>query len=240
MLSIVKINAAVHQRKTGDGYAHYLGEPSTRHRGDFDDYARANDGAHGPAPFWACSGPALLGLDDIAQAEHVERLARGMHPITGAPLVKGSGSSHVMGLDMTFSAPKDFSAIFAGADSSTREELIDCLQQAARTALDFAESAAITRHGHAGRIKQVVEAAVAACYTHFASRALDPQLHIHAFLFNVGKRKGSSEWSALEHRPQFERKMATGILFRAELAHRLRGLGFQVVKDEHMLNEWNL
>jgi conjugative relaxase-like TrwC/TraI family protein len=231
MLSIVKINAAVHQRKTVDGYAHYLGELSTRHRGDFDDYARANDGAHGPAPFWACSGPALLGLDDIAQAEHVERLARGMHPLTGAPLVKGSGSSHVMGLDMTFSAPKDFSAIFAGADATTRAELIDCLQQAARTALDFAESAAITRHGHGGRIKQVAEAAVAACYTHFASRALDPQLHVHAFLFNVGKRKDSSEWSALEHRPQFERKMATGILFRTELAHRIRGLGFHVVKD---------
>ena len=231
MLSIVKINASVHQRKTGAGYAHYLGEPTTRHRGDFDDYARSTDGASGPAPFWACAGPALLGLDDIAQAEHVERLARGQHPLTGAPLVLGSGAAHVMGLDMTFSAPKDFSAIFAGADSSTREELIDCLQQAARTALDFAESAAITRHGHGGRIKQAADAAVAACYTHFASRALDPQLHVHAFMFNVGKRKGSSEWSALEHRPQFERKMATGILFRAELAHRLRVLGFQVVKD---------
>ena len=231
MLSIVKINAAVHQSKTGDGYAHYLGEPPTRHRGDFDDYARGDDGASGPAPFWACSGPALLGLDDIAQSQHVERLARGMHPLTGAPLVKGAGSSHVMGLDMTFSAPKDFSAIFAGADGSTRDDLIDCLQQSARIALAFAESAAITRHGHAGRIKQVAEAAVAACYTHFASRALDPQLHVHAFLFNVGKRNGSPEWSALEHRPQFERKMATGILFRAELAHRLRGLGFQVVKD---------
>ncbi|RQO58491.1 hypothetical protein DBR47_12320 [Paucibacter sp. KBW04] len=231
MLSIVKINAAYHQGKAGDGYVHYLGEPSTRQRGDFDDYARGKDGPSGPAPFWACNGPALLGLDDIAQAEQVERLAVGLHPMTGEPLVKGAGSSHVMGLDMTFSAPKDFSAVFAGADPATQSALIECLQQSARTALEYAESAAVTRHGHGGRIKQVAEAAVACCYTHFSSRALDPQAHIHAFFFNVGKRQGSNEWSALEHRPQFERKMATGILFRAELAHRLRGLGFGIVKD---------
>ena len=231
MLSIVKINAASHQGKAGDGYLHYLGEPSTRQRGDFDDYARGDERSTGPKPFWACAGQAMLGLDDIAQAEQVQRLAHGLHPITGEPLVKGAGKAHVMGLDMTFSAPKDVSAVFAGADAATKEALIECLQQSARTALDFAESAAVTRHGYAGRIKQIAEAAVAACYTHFASRALDPQLHVHAFMFNVGKRRGTAEWSALEHRPQFERKMATGILFRAELAHRLKGLGFQVVKD---------
>ncbi len=231
MLSIVKINAADHQGKAGEGYVHYLGEPSTRPRGDFDDYARGKEAGSGPAPFWACAGPALLGLDNAAQAQHVERLAHGLHPLTGEPLVKGAGKSHVMGLDMTFSAPKDFSAIFAGADPATREALIECLQQSARTALGYAEAGAVTRHGHGGRIKQAAQAAVAACYTHFASRALDPQLHVHAFLFNVGKRQGVDEWSALEHRTQFERKMATGILFRAELASRLRAMGFGVVPD---------
>lgn len=232
MLSITKINASSNQATSaadGKGYLHYLGGSTTRERGDFDDYARGKDEHQGPPPFWACKGPALLGLDDIAEAEQVERLARGFHPVTGAPLVKGAGDGHVMGLDMTFSAPKDFSAVFAGADAPTREALVECLQQAARTALGYAETAVVTRHGHGGRIKQIAEAAVAACYTHFSSRALDPQLHVHAFMFNVGKRQDSPEWSALEHRPQFERKMATGILFRAELAARLRGLGFGIV-----------
>ena len=232
MLSITKINSSSNQSTAtsdGGGYLHYLGGPSTKQRGDFDDYARGKDGVSGPLPFWTCKGPALLGLDDIAEAEQVERLAKGLHPVTGQPLVKGAGDKHVMGLDMTFSAPKDVSAVFAGADQSTRDALIECLQQSAKTALDYAEGAAVTRHGHGGRIKQIAEAAVAACYTHFASRALDPQLHIHAFMFNVGKRKDSPEWSALEHRPQFERKLATGILFRVELASRLRGLGFDVV-----------
>ena len=231
MLSITKINAASNKKtrtSDGKGYLHYLGSPSTRERGDFDDYARGKEDALGPPPFWACKGPALLGLDAIAEAEHVERLAMGRHPITGEPLVIGAGDRHVMGLDMTFSAPKDFSAVFAGADSLTKAALIECLQDSARSALSYAESATVTRHGVGGRVKQIAEAAVAACYTHFASRALDPQLHVHAFMFNVGKRKNSNEWSALEHRPQFDRKMATGILFRVELAAKLKGLGFGI------------
>ena len=229
MLSITKINAASNQPvKGGKGYLHYLGGPTTRQRGDFDDYARGPDQENGPLPFWACKGPALLGLDAVAEAAHVERLAHGLHPVTGEHLVKGAGDGHVMGLDMTFSAPKDFSAVFAGSDAATREALIECLQQSAKTALDYAESGVVTRHGVGGRVKQLAQAAVAACYTHFASRALDPQLHVHAFLFNVGKRKDSNEWSALEHRTQFDRKLATGILFRVELASRLRGLGFAI------------
>lgn len=233
MLSIAKINSARNQSANAPGsksYLHYLGEPTTRRQADFDDYARGKEAALGPPPFWACKGPALLGLDAIAEAEHVERLAKGLHPITGAPLVKGAGDGHVMGLDMTFSAPKDFSAVFAGSDEPTRAALIETLQQSARAALGYAEQAAVTRHGRGGRTKQVAEAAIAACYTHFASRApfLDPQLHVHSFLFNLGKRRESGEWSALEHRPQFERKMATGILFRADLAKRLADMGFLV------------
>lgn len=231
MLSIAKINSARNQAVHAPGsksYLHYLGEPTTRRQAEFDDYARGKENAPGPPPFWACKGPALLGLDAIAEAEHVERLAKGLHPVTGKPLVKGAGDGHVMGLDMTFSAPKDFSCVFAGSDGPTQAALIDALQQSAKAALGYAEQAAVTRHGRGGRTKQIAEAAIAACYTHFASRALDPQLHVHSFLFNLGKRRESGEWSALEHRPQFERKMATGILFRAELARRLADLGFAV------------
>lgn len=237
ILSITKINSAANQAKKsphGRGYLAYLGGPTstTRQRGDFDDYARGRDGS-GPVPFWTCEGAALLGLAGEAEAEHVERLAKGFHPIKGGALVKGAGDGHVMGLDMTFSAPKDVSAIFAGADQATRDAIVGCLHEAAKAALAHAEANTVTRHGHAGRTKQAAEATVAACYTHFSSRAVgalvgDPQLHVHAFLFNVAKRRGSPEWSATEPRVQFERKMATGALFRVELASKMRALGFAV------------
>lgn len=232
MLSITKINSAANQAKRGraTGYLHYLGGPSTstKQRGDFDDYARGADKQSGTLPTWACSGAGLLGLSGIAEAEQVERLAQGFHPMTGEPLVQGAGDKHVMGLDMTFSAPKDVSAIFAGADASTREAVAEAVIQAAKTALAHVETECVTRHGKAGAIKRFASAALAACYPHYGSRAGEPQLHVHGFLFNLGKREGNGGWSALEQRAQFERKMATGILFRVELAHRMKRLGFQV------------
>ena len=231
MLSIAKIGSASSQAASSAGYASYLGAAkSAPDHSAYLEYAGARN-IDAPAPFWACRGPELLGLEAGAEAEHIERLARGFHPLTGEPLVKGAGDKHVMGLDMTFSAPKDFSAVFAGADAATRSALVECLQGAARDALAYAEQAAVTRHGHAGLTKQVAEAAAAFCVTHMASRSLDPQLHVHAMFLNVGKRQGSNEWSALEHRPQFDRKMATGALFRAALADRVKALGFNVVPD---------
>jgi conjugative relaxase-like TrwC/TraI family protein len=231
MLSIAKIGSASSQSASTAGYANYLGaaKPAPDHSA-YLEYASARD-IDAPAPFWACNGPELLGLGAATEPEHIERLARGFHPLTGEPLVKGAGDRHVMGLDMTFSAPKDFSAVFAGADAATRSALVECLQGAARDALAYAEQAAVTRHGHAGLEKQLAEAAAAFCVTHMASRALQPQLHVHAMFLNVGKRRGSAEWSALEHRPQFDRKMATGALFRVALADRVRALGFGVVPD---------
>ncbi|CAH0229063.1 Multifunctional conjugation protein TraI [Massilia sp. Bi118] len=232
MLSITKINSSANQAKRGNagGYLHYLGGPSTstKQRGDFDDYARGEAKQAGPPPTWACIGAGRLGLSGVAEAEQVERLAQGFHPLTGEPLVKGAGDKHVMGLDMTFSAPKDVSAIFAGADSATRDAVAQAVMDAARTALAHVETECVTRHGKAGATKRFARAAVAACYPHFASRALEPQLHVHGFLFNLGKREGDEEWSALEQRAQFERKMATGILFRVELASRIKALGFEV------------
>ena len=231
LLSITRINSKRTQAKLSvqGSYLFYLGSPSTRERGDFDDYARGAQ-LNGPAPFWAGSGPALWGLQGVAQSEQVERLAQGFHPLTGEPLLRGAGGTHVMGVDMTFSAPKDVSAVFAGADAATQEAIIEALQASAKAAIAHTESVSITRHGHGGRAKQAAEAIAAAIYTHFASRALDPQLHAHAFVFNLGKRPGS-EWSALDGKPHFDAKMSTGALFRAELAWRLRGLGFAIEPD---------
>jgi len=232
MLSITKINSVGTQarRSAQGGYLFYLGSPTTRERGDFDDYARGAE-LDGPLPFWAGSGPALLGLDGIASSEAVDRLSRGLHPGSGAALVQGAGDAHVMGVDMTFSAPKDVSAVFAAADPGGQAAIIEALHASVKAAIAHTESVSITRHGHGGRIKQAAEAIAAAVYTHFASRALDPQLHAHAFLFNLGKRAGSVEWSALDSKPQFDNKIATGILFRAELASRMARLGFAIEPD---------
>lgn len=235
MLTIAKIHSEASQARgrSAAGYLHYLGKAPGRERG-FEAYAEGR--GDGPGPFWAGRGPELLGLGQQAEREHIERLARGLHPLTGDPLVKGAGRSHVMGLDMTFSAPKDFSALFAAADEATREAMLGALRESAKAALAYAESATLTRHGAGGAEKRHAEAAAAACFQHFASRAGQPNLHVHALLMNAAKRADGGGWSSAEQRNQFDRKMATGALFRAELARRTAELGFAVVPDGPFFN----
>jgi conjugative relaxase-like TrwC/TraI family protein len=229
MLSIAKIHSARSQAKarSSAGYLRYLGRPAAPERG-FEGYARGDGG--GPQPFWAGAGLGHLGLAGPARPEQIERLARGFHPISGGALLRGAGDSHVMGLDLTFSAPKDVSAAFAGGDEQTREDILDCMRGATRAALSYAESVAVSRFGAAGCVKRFAKAAIAACFEHLASRAGQPQLHIHSLLFNAGLRE-SGEWGSLEQRGLFDRKLAIGALWRAELAHRLSSYGFEVIPD---------
>lgn len=222
MLSITKIHSSGSSK--GGGYSSYLDHLNDTHA--FDEYARAHE-LGGPLPFWFGGGAVELGLSGVCSPKEVGHLSEGHHPATGAPLVKGAGRAHVMGADLTFSCPKDVSVLFAGADAKLQADIVRAMHGSVKEALGYAQSIAITRHGKGGAIKQLAKSVVASVYTHFASRALDPQLHAHAFLFNVGQRQDGS-WSALEHKAQFEHQKATGILFRVELAHRLSVLGFEV------------
>ncbi|WP_044531831.1 MobF family relaxase, partial [Herbaspirillum sp. B65] len=235
MLSIAKINSAYNQVKhsatTKGGYLFYLQSSGTRQRTDFLDYLSPDHSVPEPQAFWAGRGTDDFALSDTVELDQVEKLAWGYSPSDGKPLVRGAGAAHVMGIDMTFSAPKDVSAVFAAAHPATQSAINDCMQKAVQSALDYTESISVTRHGAGGRIKKKVSSIIAACYPHFASRALQPQLHVHAFLFNLGKRSGSKEWSALDNKAQFDHKMVTGMLFRVDLAYQLARLGFQIMPD---------
>ncbi|QDD65585.1 hypothetical protein EJD96_16170 [Herbaspirillum seropedicae] len=235
MLSIAKINSAYNQTKhsatTPGGYLFYLQSSGTRQRTDFLDYLNPIQSVTEPQPFWSGSGIREFDLADQVDLNQVEKLAFGYSPKDGQSLVRGAGALHVMGIDMTFSAPKDVSAIFAAADTVTQSAINECMQKAVRSAIDYTQSISVTRHGAAGRIKKKVSSIIAACYPHFASRAIQPQLHVHAFLFNLGKRSESKEWSALDNKAQFDHKLATGMLFRVDLAYHIAQLGFEVIPD---------
>lgn len=229
MLTVAKIHSEAKQARgrSSAGYLHYLGAAAAREKG-FEAYARG--AGEGPAPFWLGGAPAALGLGQDAELEHVERMARGQHPLTGEPLLRGAGRHHVTGVDMTFSAPKDFSIVYAAADDAMRKELLGALRGATAAAMSHAEATAVTRHRAGGAEKRRARAIAAAAHIHFASRALDPQLHVHVLALNLGQREDGS-WSSLEQRGVFERKLSIGALWRTELARRVADLGFEVEPD---------
>ncbi|MFX8848740.1 relaxase domain-containing protein, partial [Acinetobacter baumannii] len=64
-----------------------------------------------------------------------------------------------------------------------------------------------------------------ATFEHSTSRALDPQLHTHALVMNIGVRDDGST-GTLSSLSLFETKMAAGALYRLHLSSLLeRDLG---------------
>ncbi|MFN8204561.1 MAG: relaxase domain-containing protein, partial [Solirubrobacteraceae bacterium] len=68
---------------------------------------------------WTGDGAAALGLAGEVPAGALERLlAEGADPVSGEPLRATAGS--VVGFDLTFSAPKSVSMLYAASDPETR------------------------------------------------------------------------------------------------------------------------
>ena len=93
--------------------------------------------------------------------------------------------------DLTFSAPKDLSIIYALAGPKLKREIDVAMFEAAKAGMRYVQDEACkTRLGQGGA--KVVEGGglVAALFPHDTSRELDPQYHIHALVFNFTKRAG--------------------------------------------------
>lgn len=85
-----------------------------------DDYL---SGAGEAAGRWAGSGAAHEGVAGVVDAEQMRRLFESVdpcHPVTGVPLGESyrvpDGVDKVSGWDLTLSAPKSFSSLWAVAD----------------------------------------------------------------------------------------------------------------------------
>lgn len=160
----------------------------------------------------------------------------------GKPMMKTQGVR--IGFDLTFSAPKPPSVLFAAADPALRDQILDAHHKAVEKSLAFLEQhAAETRRGKGG--KDVLAAQlVISRHTHFGARPhekdwkqrgdheldVDPQLHTHCLVYNLGRDKDGS-WGSLEPREMKRWEKTVGALYRAELAANLRDLGFGIEDD---------
>ena len=98
---------------------------------------------------------------------------RGEHPLDGSVLRVMGARSTVAGFDLTFSAPKSVSVLFAAADEQTARELLAAHGHAVSVALRYLECVAcFTRRGRGGSERLRGEGFVAAAYRHRMSGAI--------------------------------------------------------------------
>jgi len=184
-----------------------------------------------PKGRWAGLGARSLGLTDIVETKDYRQVFRGYAP-DGTPLCENHGDQHRAGWDLTFSAPKSLSLVWALSDEKSRQEIQAGQLKAVKQALRFIEQhAAITRRGHGGKQQESVAGLVAALYEHSSSRALDPMLHTHCLIGNIAPRHDGT-WGTLESRHLFLWQKAAGAVYRATLANHMREMGFHIEQPD--------
>ncbi len=114
---------------------------------------------------WRGTGARALGLraDEPVECDAFMTLMRGCSPVSGTVLRRMGACSTVATLDLTFSAPKSVSVLFAVAEEDTSAVLLQAHEQAIDEALGYLErEACFTRRGHGGAERVRGEGLIAA------------------------------------------------------------------------------
>jgi conjugative relaxase-like TrwC/TraI family protein len=228
---------------TAAGYAEYL--TSTSSRGDYyTGDGETEDGEDGGRPQSRWHGsPAMLaelGLnpDGGVGRDDLEALMRGVSPADGHELRRvGGNGTRVAGVDVTFSAPKSVSALWAVGSPYERVQIEAAHARAvAGTIARIERDVELVRSRKDGVLEwQRAERLLAAEFVHTASRLTkdqerggvpDPQLHSHVVVLGAERRDG--RFAAVDSRELFRSARANGAWYRAELAHNLQEVGLEV------------
>lgn len=170
---------------------------------------------------WLGEGAARLGLVGDVTPDQLRRVLAGAQPDTGQPLRAANGRLSVSGYDLTFSAPKSVSVLFALGGDDVKQAVRDAHDHAVREAIAYVErTAAGVRRGHGGLELAPADGLVAATFRHRTSRAADPQLHTHVVVANLG-RGPDGRWSALDGRRLYAQARAASFLYQAVLRGEL-------------------
>lgn len=206
MLSIGKLTA-------GAGSARYYEESVAPDRHDYYAGRGESEGV------WAGEGARGLGIQGVVRKGQLETLLSGRHPTTGMPL--RLTDTTVQGFDLTFSAPKSISVLYAVGNEAIRQAVVGAHARAVRDAVGYLERQAVqVRRGRGGAIKEHAGGLVAGAYQHRTSRAGDPQLHTHVVAANMAQG-ADGRWTALHGAPLYAHAKTAGYLYQAALRGHL-------------------
>lgn len=200
-----------------------IGDVAAYYGDGADDYYAKE----GEASAWQGNGAAELGLSGEVDDKRFRQLLAG-NIGDGQQIMRMSnreGTKDRIGIDLTFSAPKSVSlqALVAGD-----AEIIKAHDRAVARALAEAEARAQARQKIDGKTRiETTGNLVIGKFRHETSRERDPQLHTHAVILNMTKRS-DGQWRALKNDEIVKATKYLGAVYRAELAHELQRMGYQV------------
>jgi conjugative relaxase-like TrwC/TraI family protein len=178
---------------------------------------------------WVGRAAEGLGLQGRIEPAQLRAVLDGRHPTAGHRL--RSDRASVLGFDLTFSAPKSVSVVFALGGEEVARQVVAAHRDGVRGALSYVESHALTTRRGTGEQREVVPTTglVAASFTHGVSRNLDPHLHTHVAVANM-VHGPDSRWSACDHRGLSAHQMAASAVYEAHVRTALsRRLGVRWV-----------
>lgn len=180
------------------------------------------------------------GIDGIEAGQEVKPeqwmpIMKGCDPTTGEFKLKSSSPNkkHTPGIDLTFSPDKSVSVLWAFASPEVRQKMEEAHEASVREAILFAaDHAVVVRSGAQGKIHEKVgrENILAAEFSHFTSRDLDPQQHTHVVIANM-QRCSDGTYRAIESRYLYDYQSSIANTYNANYAARLREIGCVVEVD---------
>jgi conjugative relaxase-like TrwC/TraI family protein len=165
---------------------------------------------------WAGRAAVGLGLGGPVSAEAFRWLLEGRHPRTGVML--GTGRTPVAAFDLTFSAPKSASVLFALAGTDAARTVVSAHADAVAGSLSYLERHAITTARQSGPTRAVLptSGAIAGVFTHGVSRNGDPHVHSHVVLANL-VHGADGRWGACDRRGIAAHRSAAAAVYEAHL-----------------------
>ena len=193
-----------------------------------DYYLRRGSGE--PPGQWHGRLSTDLGLHGDVREKEFCKLFDGISPISGRQLRRLQKNGRP-GFDLTYSVPKDLSIIYMLAPPELKRQIEAEILGAVKKSFGYLDDVACrTRLGAGGSELVRGDGLAVALFFHVVSRGLDPQLHVHAIVFNF-TRGPDGKYRSLDASKLYDHKMATGALFRTDLAARIEKLGFEVKRD---------
>jgi conjugative relaxase-like TrwC/TraI family protein len=235
-VSISVLTASSIAAAQGGEYSRYL--ESKTLAPELGDYYLTPTGEPAQAPGrWLASPETLarLGIKgDAVDGPDFIALMEGKHPRTGGWLRAAGATGRGGGIDLTFSAPKSVSAVWALGDAAQRRDITEAHAAAVQEAMSYLARTVPTVRRRVGRdvLEECARDLVAAEYRHTTARGVlhveapDPQLHSHVVVTCAIRE--DQRIVAVASRPVFRAAREVGACYRSALAHELAQRGFAI------------